>query len=56
MGGQVLQCNKYANKLTYMVRLLRVELPKAIYHIVSRSKAKEPIFLDDTGKVSFLGS
>lgn len=37
-----------------MARPLRIEFPGALYHITARGNARQPIFLDDTDRESFL--
>ena len=37
-----------------MARPLRIEFPGAFYHITARGNARQPIFLDDTDRESFL--
>ena len=37
-----------------MPRKLRVEYEGAIYHVMNRGDRREPIFLDDKDRVSFL--
>lgn len=37
-----------------MARPLRLEFPGALYHVMARGNAREPIFLDDSDRQSFL--
>ena len=37
-----------------MTRLLRIELPGALYHVTSRGNAGQAIFLDEEDKSKFL--
>jgi REP element-mobilizing transposase RayT len=37
-----------------MARPLRIEYPKAIYHVMSRGDAREPIFFEDADRKDFL--
>jgi len=37
-----------------MVRPLRIEYPKAVYHVTSRGNARESIFLEDIDQQVFL--
>ena len=37
-----------------MARPLRIEFPGAVYHVTSRGNARQPIFLDDDDRRSFL--
>ena len=37
-----------------MVRPLRIEFDRALYHVTSRGNAREPIFITDTNRVLFL--
>jgi len=36
-----------------MVRPLRIEFDRALYHVTSRGNAREPIFITDTNRVLF---
>lgn len=42
-----------SDKLCHMARPLRIKFDGALYHVISRGNAKEPIFIADTNRVLF---
>lgn len=38
-----------------MARPLRLEYPRAVYHVTSRGNARRPIAQDDRDRISFSG-
>ena len=43
-----------SDRLCHMARPLRLEFDGALYHVISRGDAREPIFITDTNRVLFL--
>lgn len=44
------------SSLARMARKLRVEYPRAIYHVMNRGDRREPIFKDDADRERFIGT